>query len=86
MSNSITQRYFELNLCRLEKVVDELTKVAHCKESDKDIIVSCTEAARLLGRTKKTVSMMIRDGRLNKVTIGESTGIRLSEIKRLQAQ
>lgn len=84
MSNSITQRDFELNLCRLEKVVDELTKVAYCKESDTDIIVSCTEASRLLGKSKKTVSMMIRDGRLRKVTIGESTGIRLSDIRNIQ--
>ena len=49
-----------------------------------DIIVSCTEAARLIGRSKKTVSMMIRDGRLRKVTIGESTGIRLSDIRNIQ--
>lgn len=79
-------RDFEHNLCRLEKIVDELTKVAYCKESDKDIIVSCTEAARLLRRSKKTVSMMVRDGRLKKVTIGESRGILLSSIQDAKAQ
>lgn len=47
-----------------------------------EVVVSCTEAARLLGKTTKTISMMIRDGRLNKVTIGNSTGILLSEIEK----
>jgi excisionase family DNA binding protein len=46
-----------------------------------DALVSCTEAARLLGITPKTISMMLRDGRLRKVTIGRSTGIRLSDIE-----
>lgn len=47
-----------------------------------NVVVSCTEAARLLNVTPKTISAMIRDGRLTKVTIGGSTGIRLSEIER----
>lgn len=47
-----------------------------------DVVVSCTESARLLGVTPKTISAMIRDGRLTKVTIDGSTGIRLSEIER----
>ena len=85
MSNSIIPN-FEHNLCRLEKIVDELTKVAYCKESDKDIIVSCTEAARLIGRSKKTVSAMVRDGRLKKVMIGDSRGILLSSIHDIKAQ
>lgn len=46
-----------------------------------DVLVSCTEAARLLGRTTPTISVMLRQHRLHKVTIGESTGIRLSEIR-----
>lgn len=54
---------------------------------EQDVVVSCTEAARLLGKTRKTVSMMLRDGRLKKVTIGESNGILLSAIQDLhQAQ
>ena len=48
-----------------------------------DVLVSCNEAARLLGRNPSTISEMIREKRLEKVTIGRSTGIRLSEIKRL---
>lgn len=46
-----------------------------------DVLVSCNEAARLLKKNPATISTMIRDGRLNKVTFGRSTGIRLSEIK-----
>ena len=46
-----------------------------------DVLVSCNEAARLLGKSNKTISIMIKDGRLTKTTIGGSTGIRLSEIQ-----
>ena len=48
-----------------------------------EVLVSCNEAARLLGRNPSTVSEMIRDKRLEKVTIGRSTGIRLSEIRNI---
>lgn len=48
--------------------------------NNNDILVSCTEAARLLGRTTPTISKMLKDGRLHKTTIGDSTGIRLSEV------
>lgn len=48
-----------------------------------DVLVSCTEAGRLLKKSTKTISAMLRDGRLNKVTIGESTGIPLSDIERM---
>lgn len=54
--------------------------------NNNDILVSCTEAARLLGKTPPTISKMIKDGRLNKTTIGGSTGIRLSEIRKINAQ
>lgn len=53
------------------------------REDRMEVLVSCAEAARLLGRTPTTVSQMIREKRLEKVTIGYSTGIRLSEIKRI---
>ena len=48
-----------------------------------EVLVSCSEAARLLGRNPSTVSQMIREKRLEKTTIGSSTGIRLSEIKKM---
>ena len=44
------------------------------------ILVSCKEAARLLGVTNKTISTRIKTGQLHKITIAGSTGIRLSEI------
>lgn len=49
----------------------------------RDVIVSCREAARLLGKTPATISTMIREKRLSKVTIDGSTGIKLSEIQGL---
>ena len=75
---------------RIDNVTTELVSITGCleraiKERDRDILVSCTEAARLLGKSSKTVSMMIRDGRLKKTTIGESTGIRLSDIWKIKA-
>ena len=55
--------------------------IALLKDSTKEILVSCNEAARLIGKSNKTISAMLRDGRLTKETIGKSTGIRLSEIR-----
>lgn len=46
-----------------------------------EVIISCTEAARLLGKTKQTIATYIKQGRLHKVTVGRSTGIRLKEIR-----
>ena len=71
---------------RLERLAEELSRLTDgiersLKERDDNILVSCTEAARLLGKTTTTISTMIREKRLTKVTIGESTGIRLSEIQ-----
>ena len=75
-----------------QKILDDLTKVVHRLTSvtedierkyerrDENILVSCAEAARLLGKTAPTISAMIKDGRLRKTTIGISTGIRLSEV------
>lgn len=59
---------------RLEKILDK--KI----EREEGVLLSCTESARLLGVTKKTISEMIKSGRLHKVTIGSSTGIRYSEV------
>lgn len=72
-------------LKQLTQVVERLTSVTedmakHDEERDSNILISCTEAARLLGKTAPTISMMLKDGRLHKTTIGISTGIRLSEV------
>ena len=49
-------------------------------DRDVEVLVSCHEAARLLGKSAPTISAMVKDGRLHKTTIGISTGIRLSEV------
>lgn len=63
----------------INRVAEEIYK----KVFSREILVSCTEAARLMGVTRKTVSVMVAQGRLKKITIGESTGIRLSDINPL---
>ena len=75
---------------RLERVVEELSRVTDGLERsvydrDRNILISNTEAARLLGRTTTTISTMVHDGRLERVTIGSSTGIRLSDIWKIKA-
>lgn len=64
------------NNAKLETIVDRL--------GGSEILVSNNEAARLLGITPQTVSSMVRQHRLHRVTIGQSTGIRLSEIRSIK--
>jgi hypothetical protein len=70
-------RRYEL-ATRLREIANELTDYGAPTE---EVLISCREAARLLNRNPSTISLMIQDGRLDKVTIGESTGIRLSQIR-----
>ena len=77
MNEDISER-LDAVVKELEMVTDGLEK-AIAKQYD-NILVSCTEAARHLGCTSNTISMMLKDGRLDKVTIGQSTGIRYSDI------
>ena len=64
-------------IARLDTLIEMIS------EDRGEVLVSCNEAARLLGRNPSTVSEMIREKRLEKVTIGRSTGIRLSEIRNI---
>lgn len=66
---------------RLEHIMDELRDIISGQDQEDTVIISCKETARLLGVSTKTVSMMLRDGRLKKITIGGSTGISLRDIK-----
>lgn len=50
---------------------------------DQQVLVSCTEAARLCGVTRPTISAWIKEGRIRKKVIGESVGILLGDIKRI---
>lgn len=72
-------------LDRLTATVARLTYITEglirsSEQRDENILVSCAEAARLLGKTAPTITAMVKDGRLHKTTIGISTGIRLSEV------
>lgn len=69
-------------LCQIET---RLSAIEERLVGRDDVLVSCSEASRLLGKTRTTISVMIREKRLNKVTIGESTGIRLSDIMAIKS-
>lgn len=45
-----------------------------------EVLVTCTEAARLLGVNNNTITRMLKEGRLHRSVIDGSTGIRLSEV------
>lgn len=62
---------------RLESSVSALERTL---ARDENILLSCNEAARHIGCTNSTVTRMLKEGRLHRVTIGTSTGIRLSEV------
>lgn len=57
--------------------IDKL--IGLCKQTP-EVLVSCTEAARLLNKSPNTITRMLREGRLHRATIGTSCGIKLSEI------
>lgn len=65
------------NRDRLDGIIEKMALADH------EVLVSCTEAARLMGVTTTTVSKMIREHRLRKVTLGFSTGIRLSDVRKI---
>ena len=72
-------------LYRLERIEAGVSLITDMLSNrDDDVLVSCTEASRLLGKSKTTISTMIREKRLEKVTIGDSTGIRLSDVLELK--
>ena len=65
----------------LSDLVNELRRLNDKTEkSTQDRLVSCSEAAVIIGRTRQTVSKWIRDGRLHKVVRGCRSGILLSEL------
>lgn len=46
-------------------------------------LLTCTQAADILGVTRQTVSLMLRRNRLHKVTRGGRTGILRSELEKV---
>lgn len=76
-------------ILRLEYIAAELEQVADgleraIRDQYDDILVSCSEAGRHLDVSPTTVSRYIREGRLHKTAIGQSTGIRLSEVMKMK--
>lgn len=69
------------------KRIDSLTRELKLlnKGGRIEILLSCREAARLIGRTPCTITTMLKDGRLTRKTIGESTGIPLSDVLEISA-
>ena len=57
--------------------IDKL--IGLCKPTP-EVLVTCTEAARLLGVNNNTITSMLKEGRLHRSVIDGSTGIRLSEV------
>ena len=66
---------------RLEYSVSALERTL---ARDENILLSCNEAARHIGCTNSTVTRMLKEGRLHRVTIGTSSGIRLSEVMKVK--
>ncbi len=66
---------------RLESSVSALERTL---ARDENILLSCNEAARHIGCTNSTVTRMLKEGRLHRVTIGASSGIRLSEVMKIR--
>lgn len=48
-----------------------------------DKIYSCTDAAKLIGVTRQSISRFIREGRIKKVSRGGKVGIPKSEIDKI---
>jgi len=82
-------RSYDVREPQVERLIDALNActstmreyIALVKPIKEDRVVSMTETARLLGRTRQSVSRMVREGRLHKVMRGGITGILLSEIE-----
>lgn len=66
----------------LERVTDGLEKAIRAQYDN--ILVSCSEAGRHLDVSPTTISRYIREGRLHKTAIGQSVGIRLSEVLKMK--
>lgn len=60
------------------QLIAELTR--ELRRQNDEILVSNNEAARLLNLTPQTISVYLKQGRLHRVQIRQSSGIRLSEV------
>lgn len=66
-------------------VLDEIAKEIRMKKSIvPEVLVSNNEASRILGVSYGTISKWVVSGKLERRTMGESTGILLSDILELK--
>lgn len=70
----------EIDLSLIAEHTAQLKRFNDYHEGE-DVLVSCTEAARILGKTPGTISAWLRQGKIRKTTIGVSTGIRLRDLR-----
>ena len=78
----VDKEYLDLIISTIQKHDEKVETLIRVLESKGDnVLVSCSEAARLLGVSATTITAMLKQNRLHKVRIGKSTGIRLSEIR-----
>ena len=69
----------------LSSLVNELRRLNDSRPAETpDCVLSCSEAAKFLGKTRQTISRWLRDGRLRKVVRGGKAGGLLSEVKQIQ--
>ena len=70
----------EINILSKEEMsaIKELTE--ECRRKIPEVLLSNTEAARLIGVSNNTITAYIRQKRLKKTTIGNVTGILLRDV------
>lgn len=76
-TQSTNNRRMRELIVSIREQLDELTFLAGLGKG----VVSCSEAANYLGVDPHTISRMIKDGRLHKVSNGVRTGIELAELE-----
>ena len=86
MMTDIEEQALLIRLSHLSDTVEDVRSMLdnYLQKMEMEVLVSCREAARLLGVTTQTITRMLTDGRIEKKTIGESTGIPLGDILNLK--
>lgn len=80
----IKEEYLDWIVCQMKKNNEMVeTILGILEEKDRNVLVSCSEAARLLGVTPTAISLMIKQNRLHKIRLEKSTGIRLSDVREM---
>lgn len=71
---------------KIDQIADGVGRLERAiLERDRNILVSCNEAARHLKVSPATISRWVSIGKVEKVTIDGSSGIRMSQIEELKS-